>query len=228
MQWTVSGADAGTGQDITLLIDATDEASARSMASGRNFFISSVRPTGPSPTAARSSDLRACANCNSAIGRLEVPRAWNGEPVCDPCFDRLASQQQRGPKPVADYASPRGSGPALQLRGSPYVDHLRWPRARAVAGCSRVQRYSSTCQESQWSTAGLHVCVAALGGVDRPGPGGDRPEGELEGAEHDVGLRTRSRRLPRSCRSTGLICSGIVFSRPSYCSCSPPAQQPIG
>ncbi|HEX8916189.1 MAG TPA: hypothetical protein VF796_27820, partial [Humisphaera sp.] len=54
-----------------------------------------------------------CANCGRTMGRLEVPRHWDGHVVCAPCEAILRSSADAAACAPPPYASPFAAGPTV-------------------------------------------------------------------------------------------------------------------
>lgn len=85
MNFSVMGADAASGEDRVVLIEANDRSHATAIARQMGIFASAVHPVSPPPRQAilpqMPKHLKSCPTCNSVIGK--------GLEVCPRCGTRL-------------------------------------------------------------------------------------------------------------------------------------------
>jgi hypothetical protein len=88
-----------------------------------------VRPGAIAKTpAAATPAARACANCGTAIGKLQIPRDWRGQAVCHPCHGKLTTEHA----PPAPQRQLRVNGRVVSAAAGPGAP--AGPRLVAPAG----------------------------------------------------------------------------------------------
>lgn len=93
MKYRILGADRETGQDVEIVLDATDNASAETLARRRNIMVASIEPVRSAiPDRARV-DLKPCPYCGEAIKVAAIK--------CKHCGADIGQ-----PRPIAQQANP--------------------------------------------------------------------------------------------------------------------------
>jgi hypothetical protein len=112
MEWFIEGADASTGEDLQLVIEADDAPAAEEQARERGMLISTISPVGMAMVAEQSLSASAVA--------LEVEESPVDEPVAEiveePVQETPVDEPQEEPPPPVAAPAPKRVKPKKSMR----------------------------------------------------------------------------------------------------------------